>query len=398
MFKRTLVLSASLAVLASVPAGLPHEYAQAQGLQDSLALTQQAVDETRQSLAQLDANLEYPLSDAEKSQSQTRLDEAKSLLQSTGERKSAEQVLELAREARDLARSANKAAKEGDRKKAIASFTDARIRLQEVRHCLSVAEAGGQAGDQSVLLTGRARKDGELAPPPSPPPSARPAVRAQTPVVAQSQGSPAGVHLGGSAPGGNTGSINIGPGGVQLKGISGAGPAGQINIGPGPATRQAAPPARRQAAGGGISITPSGIQVGSGGGISIQGGGSEIQIGPGGIDLGGLGALGALAGGSTGQTATVSGNTIMVAGNHQNEVYDVNGHDVVVGGNHNQVTVRGNANSVTVAGNHNTVVVHASRAINATGNYNTVYWSRGVGSAQPALYNTGSRNTILQSR
>lgn len=392
------------------------------GNADPAEATSSAIEETKIALSKFESELEFPMSDMEKNQSQEQVDNAKAGFTSgRSTALSSEAVLELARRARDLSRQALEAARAGNRKQALDLFTQSRIKLLEARTRLSELPAipASATSGSGQLLEGYAEKSQQLgqthegyaqksqqqgspevpqrlepttATPVSPglagqggqpakppigqwPAGQGPSAQSATPVwsVAQagnSEGSisttPGGVTLQGLA-GGSTGTIQVSRGGVVLGGRS-AGNIGSINVAPSPPAASGRPtgassPSERRS---------TQIQGGPTTGIRIDRGARSVTVGPGGIQVHT----------SRGNDVTIGGGTIgglgidlgaLTGGLIQSPGAAASSNTISVAGSRQNQTYDGLRRNFFVAGNTNRVIIRGeANVVQVGGNHNIV--------------------------
>lgn len=167
-----------------------------------LADSKSSLEGVKNKLTDFDSKLEYPMSDAEKDESQKKLNAFRSSFSVTKSKVITPKLInDKANEALNLGKLAIKNAESGDRNKALASFTNARIKLFESKSLLAEFESRQTANITPVKkhLSASARKEDKLLV----------ANNAQNDVKHPSQ-----VH---KTSGVNQTNVNIGPNGITVE-------------------------------------------------------------------------------------------------------------------------------------------------------------------------------------
>lgn len=374
------LLSLSLLLTAGLPA--PAQSPGQSASQSPILAARSAIEGTRQSLADFENRLEFPLSAAEKEKSQSDFNTARDSIGTTLPASPSETAIAAAAEsALDLARQASSQATSGDRARAIEFFTRSRIDLFKARALLERFESMQNAAltNKTGPLHGSARQDD----------ASLSADRAST-FKRIDSGEPS-INVDSRTPAAHPG-VSIGPGGIYAgaPGVDagiGMGPGG-INIG-----------GYAPGADAGIGIGPGGIHIGA----STPGANTGISVTPGGVNIGGLGAtIGNFAragidtalGTVDGVLGSGGGASITITGRDQTRVIDCNGQRISITGRNNQVTVRGYCQAINIMGHDNRVFLETIGSIGVTGHDNHVTWSQGPNGIVPRIFDTGHNNSI----
>lgn len=88
----------------------------------------------------------------------------------------------------------------------------------------------------------------------------------------------------------------------------------------------------------------------------------------------------------------------LVDDNQENQTLRCEGNDVIVNGNSNNLTLAGDCPNVYVNGNQNQLAIDGVGKLWTAGNNNQVTWARALKGKKPAISNSGSHNTIAQSK
>lgn len=233
-------------------------------LQDSRSTLEGA----KNRLSDFDSKLEFPMSDAEKEASQSKLNNFRSTFKVTSSTAiSAKMINDKAAQALNLGKSACSEAQSGDRKKALGDFTAARIKLFETKQLLEEFEnrEAAKVATSSKRLSASARKDDKIVLANNPQ-SSKPKAPASTNSVNQTNVNinPNGITVDERTGMGGTSHANVsfGPGGINVQernGTFGGTQSKVVKIGPG-----------------GINVKRTGLPVNTN---------TRVNIGPTGINV-----------------------------------------------------------------------------------------------------------------
>ncbi|MBZ0184870.1 MAG: DUF3060 domain-containing protein [Candidatus Obscuribacterales bacterium] len=377
---------------------------------------QSAIEGTKASLSDFEAKLEFPLSSAEKEESQSEVNRQRDRFKANLPKSvAAGEIARKAKEALELARQAGSQAETGDRSKAIDCFTRSRISLWQARLLLAAFDSQATGQKPSKRLLGSARQDDSQA------------QTSQSRADSSTPASPGGIVVDSTSPASRQ-TVSIQPNSIQVveqtigpgrrenvatttTTITGNSPASQANAAIGAYSNNTnfGNPARinigaqTPAADAAIDIGPAGVQIGG----NTPGGRAGISIGNGGVSLGNLGqAISNIA--RTGidtafgtvdgvlGTNTTGGHTFTITGHDQRRTLDCNGQRVAITGRNNKITIRGYCQAVNLTGHDNEISVETTGTIGVTGHDNRVSWRQGQNGLSPKIFDTGRNNIIWQ--
>jgi hypothetical protein len=111
-----------------------------------------------------------------------------------------------------------------------------------------------------------------------------------------------------------------------------------------------------------------------------------------------LSKLDILKKGNKGSMKKSSGKTkvIEITGNMEKKTLTLKGEKLVITGNFNKLKVKGFCSELLVKGNSNVVKIAAVGTINTIGNFNKVFWEKGLDDENPSISNVGTSNEISQ--
>ena len=96
------------------------------------------------------------------------------------------------------------------------------------------------------------------------------------------------------------------------------------------------------------------------------------------------------------EKSTGKSKVIEIIGNREDKTLTLKGEKLVITGNFNKLKVKGFCSELLVKGNANEVEIAAVGTINTVGNFNKVFWKKGLDDEDPTISNLGSGNKISQ--